>query len=368
MVKFGSLTISTFRRYAAAALTAGAMLAFAGHANMAAAQGPVQIYNGPAPDVFSAGSVNSSPGGQILVNDQGQVVIRDQASIVVEGGGSLEVSDTASVTVEDGGSLVVETNGTVEVTDSARISFDDSFSSVSGTFSMQSDNRVEFSNNSFMSLGGDFIQSNGTVEVQAGSIIAGDGSFALNGGTTVLNGQLILQPQTIFDPPTSVSVTGGTLLGAGTVLAGAVTNSGGTVGPGDGTGTMNVIGDYTQGPGGTLAIDIDSLLAFDLLSVIGDVTLDGLLDLQVDPGYAAAAQVGDSFTIMEWSSFSGAFDTVTGGDLGGGKFFTLDYENSGLTLTVNAQTVVGVPEPGMIALFGLGLAGIGFARRHRARI
>lgn len=362
MFKFGSLVISTFRRGAGTVLAAGAMLAFAGYANTAASQGPTQIYTGPGPDVFTSGSVNSSLNGQILVNNSGNVIIRDQAEIAVQDGGLLEVSDQGSVTVENGGSLIVSTNGTVEVTDFASFSFENSFSSVAGTFSMQSDNRVDFGNNAFLSLGGDFIQSSGTVNVLSSSVIAGNGSFALNGGTTVLDGDLLLQPQTIFDPPTSVTVTGGTLLGAGTVLAGAVTNTGGTIGPG---GTMTVVADYIQGPGGTLAVDIDSLLAFDLLSVTGGVTLDGFLDLQVDPGYAAAAQVGDSFTIMEWSSFSGAFDTVTGGDLGGGKFFTLDYENSGLTLTVNAQTVVGVPEPGMIALLGLGVAGIGFTRRRR---
>jgi hypothetical protein len=50
---------------------------------------------------------------------------------------------------------------------------------------------------------------------------------------------------------------------------------------------------------------------------------------------------------------------------GDGKFFTLDYGASGLTLTVGSESVVAMPEPGMIVLFGLALAGIGFARRRR---
>ena len=232
---------------------------------------------------------------------------------------------------------------------------------------MQSDNRVDVRNNAFVSLDGDFIQSSGTVEVQSGSSIGGSGSFALNGGTTVVDGELSLLPQTIFSPPRRVTVSGGTLLGSGTIAAGTVTNTGGTIGPGSATGTLTVFADYTQGPGGTLAIEINSLLAFDLLNVIGDVVLDGLLDLQVDPGYAAAAQVGDSFTVMGWNGFSGAFDTVTGSDLGGGRFFALDYGDSGLTLTVNSQ-VVAAPEPALLALFGFGIAGIGFTRRRRARL
>lgn len=345
MVKFGSLAFSASWRSAATTLAVGAMLAFAGHSNIAASQGTTLIYSGPAPDIFSSGDLILGPGGRMLVNDQGQVIVRDQGSVFIDGGGSLEVSDTASITFEDGGLLGVTANGRVEITDSARFSFDDAF----------------------MTLDGDFIQSGGTVEVHSGSTIFGAGSFAVNGGTTVLDGQLFLQPQTIFDPPTHVTVSGGALLGSGTIFAGTVTNTGGTIGPGTATGTMTVVADYTQGPGGTLAIDIDSLLTFDLLNVIGDVVLDGLLDLQVDPGYAAAAQVGDSFTIMGWSGFSGAFDTVTGSDLGGGRFFTLDYGDSGLTLTVNSQ-VVATPEPAMLALFGLGIVGIGFARRRRSRI
>lgn len=104
----------------------------------------------------------------------------------------------------------------------------------------------------------------------------------------------------------------------------------------------------------------------DVLDITGSATLGGILDLTVDAGYAAAAQDGDTFTIVEWDSFSGAFDTVNGLNIAAGKFFTLDYGTNGLTLTVNAETVVGVAEPGMIALFGLGLAGIGFVRRRRS--
>jgi len=66
-----------------------------------------------------------------------------------------------------------------------------------------------------------------------------------------------------------------------------------------------------------------------------------------------------------FSGPSGAFDTVNGLTVGDGEFFTLDYGTTGLTLTVDSESVVAVPEPGMIALFGLGLAGIGFARRRR---
>ena len=163
-----------------------------------------------------------------------------------------------------------------------------------------------------------------------------------------------------------VTITGGTLQGSGTVRSN-VNNTGGTGGPGNSPGTLTVDSNYTQGSGGTLAMEIDSLLSCDVLDISGIAALDGILDLTVDAGYAASAMDGDSFTIVEWDSFSGAFATVNGLNFATGKFFTLHYGESGLTLTVNAQTVVGVPEPGTIALFGLGVAGIGFARRRRQR-
>ena len=112
-------------------------------------------------------------------------------------------------------------------------------------------------------------------------------------------------------------------------------------------------------------MEIASLLSFDVLDISGSAMLDGILDLTVDAGYAATAQDGDTFTIVEWDSFSGAFATVNGLNFATGKFFTLDYGATGLTLTVNAETVVGVPEPGMLALFGLGIAGIGVVRRRQ---
>lgn len=163
-----------------------------------------------------------------------------------------------------------------------------------------------------------------------------------------------------------VTITGGTLQGSGTVRSN-VNNTGGTGGPGNSPGTLTVDSNYTQGSGGTLAMEIDSLLSFDVLDISGIAALDGILDLTVDAEYAASAMDGDSFTIVEWDISSDAFATVNGLNFATGKFFTLDYGESGLTLTVNAQTVVGVPEPGMIALFGLSVAGIGFARRRRLR-
>lgn len=210
---------------------------------------------------------------------------------------------------------------------------------------------------------GDLQINGGTVQVNGGGTLNGLGFTTLNGGTLRVNGEMV---QTGFNGfVTGLTINGGTLAGNGTVRS-DIDNTGGTVGPGNSPGTLTVDGNYTQGSGGTLAMEIESLLSFDVLDITGIAALDGILDLTVDAGYAAAAQDGDSFTIVEWDSFSGAFATVNGLNFAADKFFTLNYGASGLTLTVNAETVVGVAEPGMIALFGLGLAGLGFMRRRRS--
>lgn len=345
MVRIGSSMISPIRRIAAASLAAGAMLAFAGHANIAASQGANLVFSGPAPDVFSGGSLIIQNGGGILVNDQGQLVIRDGGDLVIEDGAAMDITDSGSVTIED------------------------STASVAGTFSMQSTGRVEF-NNSFLNLNSqNFVQSSGTFELDSNSSINGDGAYTLNGGTAVMNGQVVLQsgfgiPGVFVPPPSTIAVNGGTLQGSGLFFTDGVVNTGGTVAPGNSTGTMTMLNDYTQGPGGALAIEIDSLLAFDVLDILGGAELDGILDLQVDAGYAATAADGDMFTIVNWNSFSGGFASVTGLNFAPDKFFSLDYGATGLTLTVSSS-VVAAPEPGVIALFGLGLAGIGIVRRRR---
>jgi hypothetical protein len=306
-----------------------------------------------------------------LVSANGATIVRNKGVFSKTGGNLLMYNDMAfentgnftqtagNTDIGHASPLVTSTNdfnnfntydhngGTTNIHDGGTLQNDSLYTHNDGTLTVHAGG--VFNNDIINTING------GTVQINAGGTLSGTG-FAftgLNGGTLRVNGEMI---------QTGVTITGGTLEGTGTVA-----NLGGTVGPGNSPGTLTVDGNYTQGSGGTLAMEIDSLLSFDVLDINGIAALDGILDLTVDAGYAASAQDGDMFTIVEWDSFSGAFDTVNGLNFATGKFFTLDYGDSGLTLTVNAQTVVGVPEPGMIALFGLGVAGIGFARRRRQR-
>jgi hypothetical protein len=93
----------------------------------------------------------------------------------------------------------------------------------------------------------------------------------------------------------------GKLSGAGT-LQGSVDNSGGTVAPGASPGTLTLSGNYIQGAGGTLAIEVEGTGAgqFDRLAVGGNAALGGTLSLQPSAGYVAAAATGDDVGFLTY--------------------------------------------------------------------
>lgn len=307
-----------------AAALAGGILSF-GINSAPATAAPINFlsvitFSGPGVIVFDDSEVTNS--GTLNINDTGSLVFTGTSSFANEG--FFNQTDSASVSYLGG--ATVSNSGT--------------YNHDGGTATLEAG--ATFSNNA------GFSQTAGTFQVDAGATFDGTGSVLIDGGTMTVNGQMI---------QTGVTVSGGTLDGTGTVQ-GSVNNTGGTVGP-----DIAIDGGFTQGPGGTLAIGIDSLLAFDVFDITGTATLDGTLDLTVAAGYLSTAEIGDSFTIVNWQGFSGSFATVTGLDLGDGKFFALDYGASGLTLTV-ATEVAAVPAPGILAIFGIGLAGLGFARRR----
>lgn len=118
---------------------------------------------------------------------------------------------------------------------------------------------------------GQFINS-GTVTVHSGTL-QDDGDYSQTAGVTnVLAGTHL----NLFSTGHSIALAGGVLEGTGTIGAG-VANTGGTVKPaGASTGVLHVSGPYTQGPQGTLALDL-AAKSRDLLAVVGTASLKGRL-------------------------------------------------------------------------------------------
>jgi len=131
----------------------------------------------------------------------------------------------------------------------------------------------------------------------SGTATQSAGSLTVNAGATLTIANL--------------NINGGTLTGTGTV-SGNVINNGGILAAGTSPGTLSITGSYTQAAGGTFQAELAGVTTagtdYDLLSVGGLATLDGLLDIVLFGGFSGA--VGDQFDIISASNISGDFATV----------------------------------------------------------
>jgi fibronectin-binding autotransporter adhesin len=193
--------------------------------------------------------------------------------------------------------------------------------------------------------------------LSAGTTHAYTGATNVNAGTLVVNGNISTSSLTTVSD-------GATLGGSGTVGATTIAN-GGTLAPGNSPGTLNT---------GTLTLNDTSVLSFelnptdttvgsninDLVSVTGNLTLDGILNVVATSGDFLAATEGMAWRLFNYTgtltnnlvNFSLSMPTLGAG---------LDWEID--TATAGQVNLVVVPEPGAALLGGLGL--LALLRRRR---
>lgn len=171
-------------------------------------------------------------------------------------------------------------------------------------------------------IAGEFDNS-GTINAISGTLqfdalIQTAGAMNLNGGSISSQNTIILN--------------GGLLAGSGNI-SGSVRNNSGIVSPGHSPGRINISGDYVQGADGALNIEIGGNApgtGYDQLVVGGNADLGGTLNIKLVNGYRP--QVGDVFTIISPSSFSGAFAQVNATGLG----VQANYASGAITVTVTS--------------------------------
>jgi autotransporter-associated beta strand protein len=144
----------------------------------------------------------------------------------------------------------------------------------------------------------------------------GEGTLILSGANTYTSNTHVdggvLQVDGSITSDTFVN-PGGTLAGSGTVN-GNITNRGGVISPGDATGVPGVLtvgGNYTtlasQIAGGILSIQIagGNVGQVSVLDVQGVANLGGFLDPVLVNGFVP--EIGQSFTFLNYASFTGFF-------------------------------------------------------------
>jgi len=176
------------------------------------------------------------------------------------------------------------------------------------------------------------------------------GSNAAPGRLTV-QGALVTAPQVIVNPF-------GTLDGQGGHIQAMVINNGGTITPGDATGTLQITGDYVQNSG-TLLFEIDGPLAgeFDQLLVSGKATLNGgTLRIIFGNGFQPVA--GESFDLISADlGFANLGAGIQVDGLSSGLRFSDTATANGFA--VSFQSAAPVPEPSSVALVVAGLLALG---------
>lgn len=161
------------------------------------------------------------------------------------------------------------------------------------------------------------------------------------------------------------AIQGGTLSGDGAVV-GNIQNTGGFVNPfaAGNPATLTDTGSYTQGPGGTLTIDLGGTAPgqFSVLDVSGVAALTGTVDFTTVNGFTPIP--GDSFTFMEFASSTGNFSSMDLTNWACPTTCTDVFAPTSLTLVIGPG-VSPVPEPSTLVLFGTSLLGLcGYMRRR----
>lgn len=163
-----------------------------------------------------------------------------------------------------------------------------------------------------------YIRSNSVVDVS-------------NGQTVNLN-EVVLQGGKLITSSFNIPV-GESFSGSGTIEAN-LTNAG-TLSPGSSPGTITIDGNFTQESTGTLAIELGGTTPntqHDQLVVTGEAALDGTLDVSLIDEFSPS--LGESFSILTYTSHTGSFDTLNLPTLGLGFAWKVAYESTAVTLTV----------------------------------
>jgi filamentous hemagglutinin family protein len=141
-------------------------------------------------------------------------------------------------------------------------------------------------------------------------LFTNQGTFSANAGTTTFVAGLTQGAGTTLlnggDIVGDVTLDGGVLGGSG-VITGNVTLNAGSLAPGFSPGTIDIVGDLFLGAASSTDIELWGTTAglYDLVTVTGNATLGGTLNVTTGNGYLPV--VGDSITFLTYGTNGGSY-------------------------------------------------------------
>lgn len=175
----------------------------------------------------------------------------------------------------------------------------------------------------------DGFTNTGVVDVDATRSLTRNGNYLQTGGRTIMDGSLAINSGSLL-------LQGGVLEGSGVIGGGIVNNSGGNVAPGSSPGTLTLQNGYTQGPGGTLSVELGGPnigVQSDLLAVTGTATLAGKLNVTLVDDFTPGP--GEEITILTANSVVGTFDLIEP------CFYNIIYTPTSVKVIVSGGFVLG---------------------------
>jgi hypothetical protein len=256
-------------------------------------------------------------------------------------------------------------------------------------------NSLQVTNASFFSVGGDYTNgTEGFLVVSGGSLMNVNGTlFATRGGpaaVNVLSGSIVNVLQDLrVSGITSLNVSGGSIVNVGGSLINgqslgsikvdttSIANVGSLYqqdfGELDLQGIMSSEGvainggTYNQSSSATLAIRLGSdFISLDPTNAFGTANLDGTLAMLWLPGFNP--DFDQIFTIMTFGTLNGRFASISGLDLGNGRYLNLAYNEHDIDLRVPEPSALFLLLAGTLLVFASGRIKANGTRRGILRV
>jgi len=294
-------------------------------------------------DSFSnSGKISNS--GTLTISGGGITV--GLPSVAFENSGTINNSGTLNNTdasiLDNSG--IIKNTGTLNNTDGSSLKNGGTLNNIGTIFNDSTSTLINsgtLKNAGTINNSGTFMNS-GAVTISNSGLLTTSTNYTQTAGSTRVNGTLTATAGAIVD------IEGGSLSGTG--IIGSNVLMGGTIMPGDAPGTLTIMGNYEQTSTGMF----DELIgpgAHSFLDVSGNATLDpgSMLAITLLNGFDP---LGQTFEIMDYAALFGQFAN--------GSSFWDDNFRWDVTYGPNQidVTAVQAPEPGMMSLVMIGLAGL----------